>query len=141
MTPSTAIGGGEEFTASTVPMLHLPPGPPTLCSVPPPPPPLPCFSDKMDVQDHYTAWRQTHDMPASKRQGLDGPFSFCRLGGRRVAIRMGDACMYPQPCAAPPPISTQLPCLFPPPSYPFLLDPRAKSNLLHIEARFQMEQV
>jgi hypothetical protein len=26
-------------------------------------------------------------------------------------------------------------------SYPFLLDPRAKSNLLHIEARFQMEQV
>ena len=26
-------------------------------------------------------------------------------------------------------------------SYPFLLNPRAKSNLLHIEARFQMEQV
>eukprot|EP00955_Chlamydomonas_euryale_P032547 342486-Chlamydomonas_euryale.AAC.1 len=25
-------------------------------------------------------------------------------------------------------------------SYPFLLDPRAKSNLLHIEARHQMEQ-
>jgi hypothetical protein len=25
-------------------------------------------------------------------------------------------------------------------SYPFLLDPRAKSALLHIEARFQMEQ-
>jgi hypothetical protein len=26
-------------------------------------------------------------------------------------------------------------------SYPFLLDARAKSNLLHLEARFQMEQV
>jgi hypothetical protein len=26
-------------------------------------------------------------------------------------------------------------------SYPFLLDARAKRNLLHIEARFQMEQV
>lgn len=60
------------------------------------------ISDKMDVQDHYTAWRQTHDMPATKRHSPDGPFSFC--------------------------------------SYPFLLDPRAKSNLLHIEARFQMEQ-
>jgi hypothetical protein len=56
----------------------------------------------MDVQDHYTAWRQTQDQP-SRRHGGDGPFSFC--------------------------------------SYPFLLDPRAKSNLLHIEARFQMEQV
>lgn len=59
-------------------------------------------SEKMDVQDHYTAWRQTQDQP-SRRHGSDGPFSFC--------------------------------------SYPFLLDPRAKSNLLHIEARFQMEQV
>ncbi len=56
----------------------------------------------MDVQDHYTAWRQTQDT-LSRRHGGDGPFSFC--------------------------------------SYPFLLDPRAKSNLLHIEARFQMEQV
>jgi len=60
------------------------------------------FSEKMDVQDHYTAWRQTQEQP-SRRHGNDGPFSFC--------------------------------------SYPFLLDPRAKSNLLHIEARFQMEQV
>ncbi|GAX82001.1 hypothetical protein CEUSTIGMA_g9429.t1 [Chlamydomonas eustigma] len=60
------------------------------------------ISEKMDVQDHYTAWRQTRDMPAMKRTAGDGPFSFC--------------------------------------SYPFLLDPRAKSNLLHIEARFQMEQ-
>eukprot|EP00878_Enallax_costatus_P027167 GHUV01029224.1.p1 GENE.GHUV01029224.1~~GHUV01029224.1.p1 ORF type:complete len:595 (+),score=219.24 GHUV01029224.1:320-2104(+) len=59
------------------------------------------ISEKMDVQDHYTAWRQTQDQP-SRRHGGDGPFSFC--------------------------------------SYPFLLDPRAKSNLLHIEARFQMEQ-
>ena len=59
-------------------------------------------SEKMDVQDHYTAWRQTQDQPV-RRQGFDGPFSFC--------------------------------------SYPFLLDARAKSNLLHIEARFQMEQV
>lgn len=59
-------------------------------------------SEKMDVQDHYTAWRQTQEQP-SRRHGNDGPFSFC--------------------------------------SYPFLLDPRAKSNLLHIEARFQMEQV
>jgi hypothetical protein len=60
------------------------------------------ISEKMDVQDHYTAWRQTQEQP-SRRHGNDGPFSFC--------------------------------------SYPFLLDPRAKSNLLHIEARFQMEQV
>eukprot|EP00879_Flechtneria_rotunda_P005191 GHRR01005473.1.p1 GENE.GHRR01005473.1~~GHRR01005473.1.p1 ORF type:complete len:1380 (+),score=526.24 GHRR01005473.1:240-4379(+) len=59
------------------------------------------ISEKMDVQDHYTAWRQTQDQP-TRRHGSDGPFSFC--------------------------------------SYPFLLDPRAKSNLLHIEARFQMEQ-
>jgi hypothetical protein len=60
------------------------------------------ISEKMDVQDHYTAWRQTQEQP-TRRHGNDGPFSFC--------------------------------------SYPFLLDPRAKSNLLHIEARFQMEQV
>lgn len=59
------------------------------------------ISEKMDVQDHYTAWRQTQDQPV-RRQGSDGPFSFC--------------------------------------SFSFLLDPRAKSNLLHIEARFQMEQ-
>jgi hypothetical protein len=60
------------------------------------------ISEKMDVQDHYTAWRQTQDQ-GGRRHGSDGPFSFC--------------------------------------SYPFLLDARAKSNLLHIEARFQMEQV
>lgn len=35
------------------------------------------ISDKMDVQDHYTAWRQTHDMPVAKRSSPDGPFSFC----------------------------------------------------------------
>lgn len=61
------------------------------------------ISEKMDVQDHYTAWRQTQEQQPARRHGNDGPFSFC--------------------------------------SYPFLLDPRAKSNLLHIEARFQMEQV
>jgi hypothetical protein len=68
------------------------------------------ISEKMDVQDHYSAWRQTQDAMGvgggaaggAKRAGADGPFSFC--------------------------------------SYAFLLDPRAKSNLLHIEARFQMEQ-
>eukprot|EP00798_Chlamydomonas_sp_ICE-L_P023306 gene23306-30543_t len=63
------------------------------------------ISEKMDVQDHYTAWRQTHMMHATRREmqeGVDVPFSFC--------------------------------------SYPFLLDARAKSNLMHIEARFQMEQ-
>lgn len=63
------------------------------------------ISDKMDVQDHYTAWRQTCDMPADARNRLstlETPFSFC--------------------------------------SYAFLLNPRAKSNLLAIEARFQMEQ-
>jgi hypothetical protein len=54
------------------------------------------------VEDHYVAWRQTHDSP---NHGLtvDGPFSFC--------------------------------------SFPFLLNPRAKSKLLHTEARCLMTQV
>ncbi len=59
-------------------------------------------SEKLDVEDHYVAWRQTHDQP-QHQFGLDGPFSFC--------------------------------------SYPFLLNPRAKSKLLHTEARFLMTQV
>ena len=62
--------------------------------------PAPC-SEKLDVLDHYVAWRQTHDMP-QHASGTDGPFSFC--------------------------------------SYPFLLNPRAKSKLLHTEARIQMDQ-
>jgi hypothetical protein len=63
--------------------------------------PFPCCSEKLDVLDHYVAWRQTHDMP-QHASGTDGPFSFC--------------------------------------SYPFLLNPRAKSKLLHTEARIQMDQ-
>eukprot|EP00210_Caulerpa_lentillifera_P008643 g8243.t1 len=59
------------------------------------------ISDKMDVLDHYIAWRQSRDQPP-KKSGQDGPFSFC--------------------------------------SYPFLLDARAKSRLLHTEAKLQMEQ-
>ncbi|KAL6774573.1 hypothetical protein ACKKBG_A25530 [Auxenochlorella protothecoides x Auxenochlorella symbiontica] len=59
------------------------------------------ISEKLDVLDHYVAWRQTHDTPAHA-PGADGPFSFC--------------------------------------SYPFLLNPRAKSKLLHTEARIQMDQ-
>ena len=57
-------------------------------------------SDKLDVDDHYIAWRQTHDAPGAEYQDGDGPFSFC--------------------------------------SYPFLLNPRAKSKLLHTEARIMM---
>ena len=52
------------------------------------------------MDDHYIAWRQTHDAPGTEYQDGDGPFSFC--------------------------------------SYPFLLNPRAKSKLLHTEARFMM---
>jgi len=59
-------------------------------------------SEKLDVEDHYVAWRQTHDTPQHAYNGSDGPFSFC--------------------------------------SYPFLLSPRAKSKLLHTEARFLMTQ-
>lgn len=59
------------------------------------------ISEKLDVLDHYVAWRQTHDMP-QHTSSADGPFSFC--------------------------------------SYPFLLNPRAKSKLLHTEARIQMDQ-
>jgi hypothetical protein len=62
----------------------------------------PCGSEKLDVEDHYVAWRQTHDTPQHAYNGSDGPFSFC--------------------------------------SYPFLLSPRAKSKLLHTEARFLMTQ-
>ncbi|MCJ1422701.1 hypothetical protein MMC29_000581 [Sticta canariensis] len=58
-------------------------------------------SEKLDVEDHYVAWSQTHDTP-QHNFGADGPFSFC--------------------------------------SYPFLLNPRAKSKLLHVEARFLMTQ-
>ena len=54
------------------------------------------------MEDHYVAWRQTHDQP-QHNFGSDGPFSFC--------------------------------------SYPYLLSPRAKSKLLHTEARFLMTQV
>lgn len=59
------------------------------------------ISEKLDVLDHYVAWRQTHDMPRHTSSN-DGPFSFC--------------------------------------SYPFLLNPRAKSKLLQTEARIQMDQ-
>ena len=59
------------------------------------------ISEKLDVLDHYVAWRQTHDMPRHNTS-TDGPFSFC--------------------------------------SYPFLLNPRAKSKLLLTEARIQMDQ-
>ena len=59
-------------------------------------------SEKLDVEDHYVAWRQAHDTPQHD-PGSEGPFSFC--------------------------------------SYPFLLSPRAKSKLLHTEARFLMTQV
>ena len=59
------------------------------------------ISEKLDVLDHYVAWRQTHDMPRHTSSS-DGPFSFC--------------------------------------SYPFLLNPRAKSKLLQTEARIQMDQ-
>ena len=59
------------------------------------------ISEKLDVEDHYVAWRQSHDSP-QHTAGTDGPFSFC--------------------------------------SFPFLLNPRAKSKLLHTEARFLMTQ-
>ena len=58
-------------------------------------------SEKLDVEDHYVAWRQTHDSP-NHGMTVDGPFSFC--------------------------------------SFPFLLHPRAKSKLLHTEARCLMTQ-
>jgi hypothetical protein len=57
-------------------------------------------SEKLDVDDHYIAWRQSHDSPATEYVDGEGPFSFC--------------------------------------SYPFLLNPRAKSKLLHTEAKFMM---
>ncbi|GLC36844.1 hypothetical protein PLESTB_000776500 [Pleodorina starrii] len=60
------------------------------------------ISEKLDVQDHYSAWRQAQELSASPHPPRDLPFSFC--------------------------------------SYPFLLNARAKSHLLHLEARFQMEQ-
>ena len=59
-------------------------------------------SEKLDVEDHYVAWRQSHDQPHHS-YGADGPFSFC--------------------------------------TYPFLLNPRAKSKLLHVEARIAMTKV
>ncbi|GFR50165.1 hypothetical protein Agub_g12331, partial [Astrephomene gubernaculifera] len=60
------------------------------------------ISEKLDVQDHYTAWRQGQELAAGRDPPKEAPFSFC--------------------------------------SYPFLLNARAKSHLLHLEARFQMEQ-
>ncbi len=54
------------------------------------------------MEDHYVAWRQSHDQPHHS-YGADGPFSFC--------------------------------------TYPFLLNPRAKSKLLHVEARIAMTKV
>lgn len=60
-------------------------------------------SEKLDVEDHYIAWRQMHEQAAlAHGNAADGPFSFC--------------------------------------SYPWLLNPRAKSRLLHTEARFVMAQ-
>ena len=52
------------------------------------------------MDDHYIAWRQSHDSPGTEYIDGEGPFSFC--------------------------------------SYPFLLNPRAKSKLLHTEAKFMM---
>jgi hypothetical protein len=63
---------------------------------------IPC-SEKLDVEDHYIAWRQMHEQAAlAHGHAADDPFSFC--------------------------------------SYPWLLNPRAKSRLLHTEARFVMAQ-
>ncbi|GLI67883.1 hypothetical protein VaNZ11_012174, partial [Volvox africanus] len=59
-------------------------------------------SEKLDVQDHYSAWRQAQELFTGPDPPKEAPFSFC--------------------------------------SYPFLLNARAKSQLLHLEARFQMEQ-
>ncbi|GIL57699.1 hypothetical protein Vafri_12863 [Volvox africanus] len=59
-------------------------------------------SEKLDVQDHYSAWRQAQELSTGPDPPKEAPFSFC--------------------------------------SYPFLLNARAKSQLLHLEARFQMEQ-
>ncbi|GIM14106.1 hypothetical protein Vretimale_17132, partial [Volvox reticuliferus] len=59
-------------------------------------------SEKLDVQDHYSAWRQAQELSTGPDTSKEAPFSFC--------------------------------------SYPFLLNARAKSQLLHLEARFQMEQ-
>jgi len=61
---------------------------------------IPLRSEKLDVDDHYIAWRQSHDSPGTEYIDGEGPFSFC--------------------------------------SYPFLLNPRAKSKLLHTEAKFMM---
>eukprot|EP00884_Botryococcus_braunii_P023346 jgi/Botrbrau1/9696/Bobra.0201s0026.1 len=34
------------------------------------------ISEKLDVEDHYVAWRQSHDL-APPTDGAEGPFSFC----------------------------------------------------------------
>eukprot|EP01025_Chloroclados_australasicus_P060238 TRINITY_DN7715_c0_g1_i4.p1 TRINITY_DN7715_c0_g1~~TRINITY_DN7715_c0_g1_i4.p1 ORF type:complete len:816 (-),score=108.71 TRINITY_DN7715_c0_g1_i4:1308-3701(-) len=60
------------------------------------------ISEKMDVMDHYSAWRQSKEEVKAKNKPTEGPFSFC--------------------------------------SYPFLLDAKAKSKLLHTEARMRMQQ-
>ncbi|KAG2436520.1 hypothetical protein HXX76_006818 [Chlamydomonas incerta] len=35
------------------------------------------ISDKMDVQDHYTAWRQAQELARGRDPPADAPFSFC----------------------------------------------------------------
>eukprot|EP01026_Neomeris_dumetosa_P002828 TRINITY_DN10762_c0_g2_i1.p2 TRINITY_DN10762_c0_g2~~TRINITY_DN10762_c0_g2_i1.p2 ORF type:complete len:185 (+),score=32.81 TRINITY_DN10762_c0_g2_i1:62-556(+) len=60
------------------------------------------ISEKMDVMDHYSAWRQSREEVKARNKTQEGPFSFC--------------------------------------SYPFLLDAKAKSKLLHTEAKMRMQQ-
>ena len=76
------------------------------------------FHSHVHTSDHYTAWRQAQDLTAAH-------LSTAAAGGAGK-----------QAAAAPPPDAPFSFCAF-----PFLLTARAKSGLLAMEARFQMEQV
>jgi hypothetical protein len=57
------------------------------------------ISDKMDMQDHYLAWRQSHNNDHRSPAGM-GPFSFCSfpfLLNAKAKTRLLQARFY-RPC-------------------------------------------
>ena len=109
------------------------------------------ISDKLDVEDHYVAWRQTHESAGMMMMGNGGSSSSSAAervginnnnnnnnssggGGGGGASGSSSSSSSGANAAA----ATDGPFSFC--SYPFLLNPRAKSKLLHTEARFLMTQ-
>jgi len=101
------------------------------------------ISDKLDVEDHYVAWRQTHESAGMAMAGGAGGAAASSSAAERVGLTTTNGASGgdggpPGGSGASAAAANDGPFSFC--SYPFLLNPRAKSKLLHTEARFLMTQ-